>query len=168
MAKKGHDEQEQSEGFSIPKRTMVLTFEGTDYEGAEIRLRLDSSMHEALGIQDNLAELQVVQEAAADKAGGNRALTRLLAPIFRQFGDIIVVDWNLQNDEGEAIPATSEGMLELPAPFAFLIIEQWAQVVTTPPGPLSETSNGSQRSAEQETDLADWSRSLGPSPEPDS
>jgi hypothetical protein len=108
--------------FQLQRRTALLVFEG-DYEGLEIRTRLDVP----LGL---FLEIQTMVEANQSK------------DILEKFGNEILLNWNLQED-GNDIPADAEGVLQLPLELSTLLIEKWTEVVAKPDDPLSEQSNSS-------------------------
>lgn len=108
--------QPQIKGFRIQKRTARLVFSG-DYDGAEVVVRLDVPVGVFISIQDCVANSE-----------------QLL--VFDIFGEKVLTEWNLQDDEGRTIPATAEGMQEIPLNLANLIIEQWVEVTTQPSTPL--------------------------------
>lgn len=126
-------------GFKIPERTAVLTFKGSAYEGAEVRVRLN-------------VPLQVFFDLASQE--GLQA--------FQPFGDAVLSSWNLETAEGRPIPATGKGMLTLPLDFGLWLIRAWVKEVSTLSTPLVEPSDNGAMSEVPMTGLADASRSLGP------
>jgi hypothetical protein len=93
--------------------------EDHEFYGAETSLYLDAPM--AL-----LFEFQRLGEATGQEAES----------IMRKFGDLVLIDWNLEDDNGQAIPATGEGMLTQPFPFAVALIEAWGKAAAEPSTPL--------------------------------
>jgi hypothetical protein len=108
--------------FQLQRRTALLVFEG-DYEGLEIRTRLDVP----LGL---FLEIQTMVEANQTKE------------ILEKFGNEILISWNLQ-EEGKDIPSNADGILQMPIILSTLLIEKWTEVVAKPEDPLSEQSNSS-------------------------
>ena len=109
--------------FRIPDHTVHLTFEGTEWEGAEVIVRTGWSINVYLDIK-RLVDVNDPLE-----------LTQV-------FGDRMLVGWNLVDDEGKAIPATGEGMKLLPDMlFALRIVNLWLAVAAGVPAPLSPTSS---------------------------
>jgi len=106
----------QSKGFRLQKRTARLVFSG-DYEGAEIVVRLDVPVSVFIDIQDMVANNDQLR-------------------VFEIFGEKVLAEWNLEDDDGQPLPATANGMKDVPLQFANLIIEQWVEVSTQPPDPL--------------------------------
>ena len=115
-------------GFEIPKRTALLTFEGTDYDGAEIRVRLDMSMGFFLEVQEMVGSGQ-------------------LFDLYSKFGKSVLLEWNLE-DEGQPLPCGETGMMALPPALANIIVSSWAEAVAKPPSPLSEPSGDGSMSGE--------------------
>ena len=103
-------------GFRLQKRTARLVF-SNDYEGAEVVGRLDVPVGVFIEIQDMVANNDQLH-------------------VFEVFGEKVLEEWNIQDDDGQAIPATSDGIQAIPLDFANLIIEQWVEVCTNPSAPL--------------------------------
>jgi len=127
--------------FRLPKRTALLTFVG-DFEGAEVRCALDVTLRIALQI-DELRE-----------SGPHQEMLRL-------FAEAILMEWNLDDDDGQPIPPTFEGMQDLSPPFLSAMIGAWSSAMGEPSPPLAEPSNDGAMSPEESTlRLADVSKSL--------
>jgi len=126
---------EKSGGFKVPDKTAKVRFEGTDYDGAEILLRLNVSLSHYLKLRE-LSE-------AGDQAG-----MALL------FGDHMLASWNLENENG-IIEANGTGMMDLPMEFATLIITQWVDTVANVPAPLDQPSGDLSMLAEASTAMDD-------------
>ena len=108
-------------GFRIPDQTAHLTFSGTDYDGAEIWVRLNVSFRHYISLRE-----------AAE--GDDQAKMAAL------FGGDVLMDWNLEDASGEPVPATGDGMLQIPLSLAMLIVQHWIEAVAAVPAPLGETS----------------------------
>ena len=108
-------------GFRIPDQTAHLTFSGTDYDGAEIWVRLNVSFRHYIALRE-----------AAE--GDDQAKMAAL------FGGDVLMDWNLEDDAGQPIPANGEGMLEIPLSLAMLVVQHWVEAVSGVSSPLPETS----------------------------
>ena len=114
-------EAEVRKGFRLPEKTARITFEGTDYDGAEIQLRLSVSFAQFIALRESAQ--------GEDQA----AMARL-------FGQNVLMDWNLEDADGKPIPADAEGMLAIPLELTNLIVQHWVEEVAGVPAPLSETS----------------------------
>jgi len=108
-------------GFRIPDQTAHLTFSGTDYDGAEIWVRLNVSFRHYISLRE-----------AAE--GDDQAKMAAL------FGGDVLMDWNLEDDAGQPIPANGEGMLEIPLSLAMLVVQHWVEAVSGVSSPLPEKS----------------------------
>ena len=126
---------EKRGGFRVPDKTAKVRFEGTDYDGAEILLRLNVSLAHYL-------ELRELSEAG-DQGG-----------MAQLFGDHMLASWNLEDEQG-AIQASGEGMMGLPMEFATLIITQWVDTVANVPAPLDQPSGDLSMLAEASTAMGD-------------
>ena len=108
-------------GFRLPERTARITFEGTDYDGAEIRVRLSVSFAQFIALRESAQ--------GEDQEG-----------MARLFGETVLMDWNLEDDAGQPIPANGEGMLEIPLSLAMLVVQHWVEAVSGVSSPLPEES----------------------------
>ena len=108
-------------GFRIPEKTARVTFEGTDYVGAEIVLRLSVTFAQFIALRESAQ--------GEDQEG-----------MARLFGESVLMDWNLEDADGNPIPANSDGMLAIPLQLTNLVVRHWVEAVAGVPAPLSETS----------------------------
>jgi hypothetical protein len=108
-------------GFRIPDQTAHITFNGTDYDGAEIWVRLNVSF----------AHYIALREAAE---GDDQAKMAEL------FGSEVLMEWNLEDASGEPVPTTGDGMLQIPLSLAMLIVQHWIEAVSGVPAPLEPPS----------------------------
>ena len=108
-------------GFRIPDQTAHITFSGTDYDGAEIWVKLNVSF----------AHYIALREAAE---GDNQAKMAEL------FGSEVLMEWNLEDASGEPVPANGAGMLQIPLSLAMLIVQHWIEAVSAVPVPLEPQS----------------------------
>ena len=109
-------------GFRIPDQTAHITFSGTDYDGAEIWVRLNVSF----------AHYIALREAAE---GDDQAKMAEL------FGGEVLMEWNLEDASGEPVPATGDGMLQIPLSLAMLIVQHWIEAVSGVEAPLEPKSS---------------------------
>lgn len=109
-------------GFQIPKREAVITFEGTDFDGAEVRCKLDVPLRMYLDIMR--AESHEQTEA-----------------VNRQWAEDVLIAWNLE-DDGAEIPANAEGFLSLPPVMVNSIVARWLEQAAGVDVPLVASSNG--------------------------
>jgi len=112
--------------FKIPRKTALLRFEG-EYEGAEVRCRLDVGMRTAL-------EFVSIEDAEPKQ----------MIELVERFCGKILVDWNLVTDEGDPIAPTPEALLDQPPGFVIALLTKWGETVVAVPAPLGAPSlNGS-------------------------
>jgi hypothetical protein len=108
--------QKAVNGFKIPKRTARLIFSG-DYDGAEVVVRLDVPVATFLDIQNLVSDEEQLK-------------------VFELFGDKVLDEWNLEDEDGKPYPPTGLGMNAIPIHLANNILEQWVEVATKVPDPL--------------------------------
>lgn len=112
-------------GYKIPRRTALLTFDGGDYAGAEVRVRLDEPIGHFIEVIEKLN--------SGDFGSCCDGLVGILD------------SWNLERDDGTPIPATREGINELPLAFIIDILRHWITAQVQPSAPLVAPSrNGAQ------------------------
>ena len=139
-----------AKGFRLPQRTALLVFDG-DYQGAEVRVKLDVP----IGLMMRFMDLQ---STPADAKAG--------LEVYRLFSEAILLSWNLENEDGQAIPCTAEGMKQITPTFANLILTKWTEVAQNPPDPLSRQSTNGRGSAEPTITTVIGSASPGNLPAP--
>lgn len=101
----------------VPRRRAVLAFEG-EYDGIEVTCLLDVPLRTFFEFQRMAEDIETS---------------------FQEFGDRVLIEWNLEGDDGESLPATGDGFKELPPQFANLILTKWLEAVAQPaPLPSSE------------------------------
>lgn len=131
--------EDSNMGFEIPKRTLDMTFKGTDYDGAEIKVRLDAPVGLLIEIQD---------------------LSDNPLKLYTKFGEALLLSWNLE-EEGVAIPIGAEGMSAIPSALANIIINSWIEAASAVPAPLvGESDNGNMSEADRMR-VAEASLNLG-------
>ncbi len=101
--------------FEIPGRTALLVFKG-EYEGAEVRCRLQAS----LGLYMECANLTNTK--------GNEATREAL----QRFSEEVLIDWNLKLN-GTKVPERPDGMLRIPIKMAGSILRAWSEAVEATP-----------------------------------
>ena len=130
-------------GYRAPQKTALIIFEGTEYDGLEVRCKMGISMDgylEFLGLQQGAA---AAKEAQGDATKALEAI-QLAERAFRLFGDKVLLEWNVEDEKGQPVPATGMGMMGVDAEFAMVVLNHWLEAVGKPPAPLSAgSSNGS-------------------------
>ena len=141
-----------TKGFEAKRRIAVLQFEGEDYEGCEVRCLFDIS----------LGDLLYFDKLGVDPAKNEEAM--------RRFGDSFLESWNYEI-KGEPVPATGEGILRVPAPFALLLLNKWREAmaeIAGVPDPLGDQSKNGATSEEQSVMTGAKSSDLASSSAPNS
>ena len=94
--------KETGGGFRIPEELVRFTLTGS-YKGAWVRCRLNVSMR-------YYGELRRAAEAEDQEA---------MATLF---GDQALAEWNLEDPNGDPLPANGEGMMLIPLQLAMQIV----------------------------------------------
>lgn len=122
-------------GYKVPKREAELTLE--EHPGLKVLCSLDQ-------------ELGVFFEY--QRMAGSEDPDKVEAAL-RQFGDNTLLSWNVENDDGTPKPASADGFMTLPLPFATQIINGWVAAVKKLAAPLVEPSeNGTESKEDSNTD----------------
>ena len=108
-------------GFRIPERTALINFQGTDYDGAEIRVRLSVTFAQFIALRESAQ--------GEDQEG-----------MARLFGETVLMDWNLEDADGNLIPADGDGMLAIPLELTNLVVQYWVEAVAGVASPLPPAS----------------------------
>ena len=119
-----------SKKFKIGKAQRVanITFEGTDFDGLEIRCSLDLPLKTVMKIQSLM-----LSDDNADSVEANTI-----------WCDEVLESWNLTDDEGKEIPANSESALAVaPARLLAALVTKWSEFVLEPSANLSNPQNDS-------------------------
>jgi len=112
--------------LSDAQKIANITFEGTDFDGLEVKCSLDLPMKVVLDIQ-RLS----VSEDENDKLEANKI-----------WCNKVLLSWNLVDDKGDVIPANAESALMVaPSRLMAILITKWAELVTEPSANLSNTQN---------------------------
>src|SRR3990167_7258233 len=113
-------------GFKVneaAEKTKVLALTG-DYAGAEITVRLNVP----LGVFIEAEKVQRSQDWSA---------------FLDYFVEHVIREWNLEDREGNPIPANKEGLAQVPIDFLMQVISEWSQAVAGISAPLGfASSNG--------------------------
>jgi hypothetical protein len=119
-------------GFRLPEKTARITFEDTDYDGAELRVRLSVTFGQFIALRESAQ--------SEDQEG-----------MARLFGENVLMDWNLEDVDGRPIPADGDGMLAIPLELTNLVVQHWVEAVAGVPGPLPGPSGDINTLAEAST-----------------
>lgn len=128
-------------GF-MPKSTVyTLDFEGTEYDGLQVRMRAST-----LGALFDAPELLGIKERVDAAAGGGLSLPAAddLNRFVDQYRDLAehLVSWNIDAPDGTPLPATLDGLKTLELPLVGQIVQTWqsAMAGVVPPLPGGSSS----------------------------
>ena len=109
----------------VPQRELTIDLTG-DFEGARLVCKLDVSIQTFLDLQSLSTDEKTIIES------------------YKKFGDEILLSWNFTNSEGAVLPATGQGMLDLPPAVAIGILGAWTKEASgNPIDSSNELQNGS-------------------------
>jgi hypothetical protein len=116
-------------GYRPPRPTFKLIFEDDgQFDGLVVRTTSPS-----------LGALQQVLTLADDQGNADQ-LTAMIA-LFAE----LLLEWNVEDDEGAPVPPTVAGLQAQPAPFVMSLIKAWGEQMRESvqvPAPLDEPSTG--------------------------
>jgi hypothetical protein len=117
------------EGFRVEKRTALIDFaEDSPYFGVEAKVITSIPFETLFWFQKN----------AADSS------TESTAEAIRYFGDTLLLEWNVCDEEGVPYPTTGDGVLGVPNyDLVTSLMAGWIEAVTNPPSSSSAKLNGS-------------------------
>ena len=124
-------------GFKVQRKAYRLAFKGTEWDGLEVTARSLTT-----GQQLELESARIARAAGgADGDAGTERMVRLFSGA--------LMAWNAEDeDTGEPIPTTYEGVLSQDVDFVLAIIAAWNRAMNELPAPLSGTSSGGAPSVE--------------------
>jgi hypothetical protein len=112
--------------LSQAQQTANITFEGTDFDGLEVKVSLDLPLKVVLDIQSLSQSDETEDKLKANTIWCNKVL----------------LSWNLVDDKGETIPANAESLLMgVPSRLLTTLIVKWSELVTEPSANLSKAQN---------------------------
>ncbi|MGR6923083.1 hypothetical protein ACU635_53265 [[Actinomadura] parvosata] len=118
-------------GYKRPTKVYKLVFaEDDDMAGLEVRARSMST-----GALLDMAPLLDLKLSASPTAEEMESIAELL----EKFAQVLV-SWNLEDEDGQPVPATLEGLLDQDIDFVIRIIMAWADAISGVPAPLPQTS----------------------------
>lgn len=60
--------------------------------------------------------------------------------VLQRFGREILIDWNLDDKDGDPLPANESGLMSVPIDLASALLKGWNEAMSGVPAPLGETS----------------------------
>jgi len=124
-------------GYVRKRRVYRLRFEDEELDGLVVKVR-SASVGRLLEFMRFLAGLSDDDLTTDD--------VEKFAGLFESFAEVLQ-EWNVQDEAGEPVPATLEGVYTQDADFVMDIMRVWFQAVTQPPAPLPATSSAGGPSA---------------------
>jgi len=101
--------------FVLTRREALLNFpEDSDYYGLEVRAKLDVDMKTFIQFQ------RLGSEPDADES----------QYLFEKFGNDIVVEWNLYDEDAKPVAPDGDGFMSLPPAICIAMIGAWAENVS--------------------------------------
>lgn len=104
-------------GFTVPEVLGNVVGEG-DYAGLEAKVRVRPlPLGYVLDLQEAISSDDAQQMRDA----------------FTRFGDAVLISWNVEDSDGEAVPATGEGVLTQDPGLIKAVMQEWQAAVMRPP-----------------------------------
>jgi len=124
-------------GYVRKRRVYRLRFEDEELDGLVVKVRSTSvgGLLEFMRFLAGLSDDDLTTDDVEKFAG-----------LFESFAEVLQ-EWNVQDEAGEPVPATLEGVYTQDADFVMDIMRVWFQAVTQPPAPLPATSSAGGPSA---------------------
>ncbi len=117
-------------GFTPKRKHYRLKFEDPDLDGLEV-LMSSATLKDLLAIQ------------SLDLSNSEASMTPVLEVLSRA-----IISWNVEDEEGNAVPTTVEGIESQELPFVMDLITAWTQAVSSVAPPLPGGSNSGDPSPE--------------------
>jgi hypothetical protein len=135
-------------GFTVPRTTFKLKFKDPEYDGLEV-----------IATELSTGELwQWMEDEKVANAGGDtgmEARRRLLQVLAEA-----IVSWNAEDDKGQPVPTTVEGLLAQGHRFNNRLMDAWTDALVGISAPLPQPSADGAPSAEASIPMESLSPSL--------
>ena len=117
------------EGFRVAKRTALIDFtEDSPWYGVEAKVIISIPFDTLFWFQKN----------------ASASSTEATAEAIRYFGDTLLIEWNVCDEDGNPYPTTGDGVLGIPNyDLVTSLMGGWIEAVTNPPPSSSAKLNGS-------------------------
>ena len=116
-------------GFVKKSKVYRLTFEDPELEGLVIRAR-------GVSIARFLDITQMAEGASATTTAEDVTRMRDLFKVFAA----VLVDWNMEDEDGTPVRATLDGVQSMDLEFFFIVFDAWMNAVADVPPPLARAS----------------------------
>ncbi len=118
-------------GFKAPRKLFVLKFEDEKYEGLVVKAK-------SLPVGQFLEMGELASGfAKSDKKSFDPKIVVEMFSIFSKS----LHEWNLEDDNGDPIPTTVDGLQTLELDFVMLLVEAWMDAIASVSVPLDKKSN---------------------------
>lgn len=135
-------------GFKVQRKAYRLKFDEPEYEGLEVTAH---SIDTAQFLE--LVEAQMVRAEGGERAkDANRKMLMMLADA--------LVSWNAEDEDGNPIPPTFDGMLGQDPAFNMRVLSAWTDAIAGVSAPLPQTSTDGSPSVEASIPMDVLSSSL--------
>ena len=135
------------EGFRVSKRTKIVEFEpDSEWHGIEAEVRISVPFKTLIWMQGITTE-------------GDQAK---IIDTYKMFADDFLIEWNIQDEDGEPYPATADGIMLVDSDLVNAIVEKWVEAgVNVPTKSSDELKDGGLSGEELMETLASAAASLG-------
>lgn len=122
---------ERRSGFRPKRKIYKLVFKTQDMAGLEVAMR-------PVSIESMMKMLKVADAAKSDSVSADE-----VGALFRRFSSALE-HWNVEDDAGEPVPATYEGVATQDLDFVMAVFEAWFEAVmdVDPTSPGGSPSGG--------------------------
>lgn len=130
-------------GFTPKRKTYRLTFAESELSGLVV------SAHSVT--TGRLLSIQELLEASGSSAVNNEVDKVAASAAFRSMVEMFaeaLVDWNLEDDDRQPVPATIDGLLTLESDVVLEIISAWTSAISGVSAPLASGSPSGETSLE--------------------
>lgn len=105
-------------GFTRKRKVYELDFEGTDYEGLKVKLS-------GLTTGEYLDFVVLSASASAEGSDGNKETQGMIEMFSRH-----LLSWNLEDEDGEAVPADLEGLKANDLSMNLVLVDAWIGAIS--------------------------------------
>lgn len=141
-------------GFRPKPRTYTLTFADDELTGLEINAR-GVSAADYLAFSEMASGLSDKPSTSEETAAAVKATDT----IFRLLGSKLI-SWNVEDDHGNPVPASYEGLKSQDVMFVQQVVTSWMQAIGGVTPPLQNGSNSGGTFQAEMLEMAELSRSL--------
>jgi len=122
-------------GFKPQRKAYKLLFQGTEWDGLEV-----------MAYNLTTGELLESEALRVARLAGDTTVEVWLKEMIGRLGDHLV-SWNVEDEAGQPVSATPEGLAAQDSDMVVAIVGQWNRAMSEVPAPLPSTSSGGETSA---------------------